>query len=207
MSEILEMHPARIKPRDIARIVETLRHGGVVIAPSDSGYALLCQLDDKSAAEKIRHIRELERDHPFTILCADLTDLARYARVDNVQFRLLKTLFPGAYTCILPASREVPRRVQNDKRKTIGIRVPDHFVGIVAGEAVDTATLTQIASSLRDGVTEVMLHPGTNNETLVRDCLWNHDFEAELTAVCAPAVRDALAAAGAEIVNFRIYGN
>ena len=128
MSEILEMHPARIKPRDIARIVETLRHGGVVIAPSDSGYALLCQLDDKSAAEKIRHIRELERNHPFTILCADLTDLARYARVDNVQFRLLKTLFPGAYTCILPASREVPRRVQNDKRKTIGIRVPDHPV-------------------------------------------------------------------------------
>ena len=106
MSEILEMHPARIKPRDIARIVETLRHGGVVIAPSDSGYALLCQLDDKSAAEKIRHIRELERDHPFTILCADLTDLARYARVDNVQFRLLKTLFPGAYTCILPAKRQ-----------------------------------------------------------------------------------------------------
>ena len=126
MSETLEMHPARIKPRDIARIVETLRRGGVVIAPSDSGYALLCQLDDKAAAEKIRHIRELDRDHPFTILCADLTDLARYARVDNVQFRLLKTLFPGAYTCILPASREVPRRVQNDKRKTIGIRVPDH---------------------------------------------------------------------------------
>ena len=128
MSETLEIHPARIKPRDIARIVETLRRGGVVIAPSDSGYALLCQLDDKAAAEKIRHIRALDRDHPFTILCTDLTDLARYARVDNVQFRLLKTLFPGAYTCILPASREVPRRVQNDKRKTIGIRVPDHPV-------------------------------------------------------------------------------
>lgn len=128
MSETLEIHPARIKPRDIARIVETLRRGDVVIAPSDSGYALLCQLDDKAAAEKIRHIRALDRDHPFTILCADLTDLARYARVDNVQFRLLKTLFPGAYTCILPASREVPRRVQNDKRKTIGIRVPDHPV-------------------------------------------------------------------------------
>ena len=128
MSETLEIHPARIKPRDIARIVETLRRGDVVIAPSDSGYALLCQLDDKAAAEKIRHIRALDRDHPFTILCADLTDLARYARVDNVQFRLLKTLFPDAYTCILPASREVPRRVQNDKRKTIGIRVPDHPV-------------------------------------------------------------------------------
>ena len=126
MSETLEIHPARIKPRDIARVVETLRAGGVVIAPSDSGYALLCQLDDKAAAEKIRHIRALDRDHPFTILCADLTGLAHYARVDNVQFRLLKTLFPGAFTCILPASREVPRRVQNDKRKTIGIRVPDH---------------------------------------------------------------------------------
>ena len=128
MSETLEIHPARIKPRDIVRIVETLRRGDVVIAPSDSGYALLCQLDNKAAAEKIRHIRALDRDHPFTILCADLTDLARYARVDNVQFRLLKTLFPGAYTCILPASREVPRRVQNDKRKTIGIRVPAHPV-------------------------------------------------------------------------------
>ena len=128
MSETLEIHPARIKPRDIARVVETLRAGGVVIAPSDSGYALLCQLDDKAAAEKIRHIRALDRDHPFTILCADLTGLAHYAHVDNVQFRLLKTLFPGAFTCILPASREVPRRVQNDKRKTIGIRVPDHPV-------------------------------------------------------------------------------
>ena len=128
MSETLEIHPARIKPRDIARVVETLRAGGVVIAPSDSGYALLCQLDDKAAAEKIRHIRALDRDHPFTILCADLTGLAHYARVDNVQFRLLKTLFPGAFTCMLPASREVPRRVQNDKRKTIGIRVPDHPV-------------------------------------------------------------------------------
>ena len=126
MSDILEIHPERIKPRDIDRVADIIRSGAVVVVPSDSGYALLCRLDDKAAADKIRHIRELDRDHPFTILCADLTDLARYARVDNVQFRLLKTLFPGAYTCILPASREVPRRVQNDKRKTIGIRVPDH---------------------------------------------------------------------------------
>ena len=93
------------------------------------------------------------------------------------------------------------------KAQRRGIRVPDHFAGIVAGEAVDTATLTGIAASLRGGVTEVMLHPGTDNETLIHDCLWNHDFEAELAAICAPAVRGALAAAGAEIVNFRIYGN
>ena len=128
MSETLEIHPARIKPRDIDRVADIIRSGAVVVVPSDSGYALLCRLDDKAAAEKIRHIRALDRDHPFTILCADLTGLAHYARVDNVQFRLLKTLFPGAFTCILPASREVPRRVQNDKRKTIGIRVPDHPV-------------------------------------------------------------------------------
>lgn len=128
MSEVIEVHPQRIKPRDIARVAEVLRKGGVVIVPGDSGYALLCQLDDKAAADKIRRIRELDRDHPFTIVCADLTRLAHYARVDNVQFRLLKTLFPGAFTCILPASREVPRRVQNEKRKTIGIRVPDHPV-------------------------------------------------------------------------------
>ena len=93
------------------------------------------------------------------------------------------------------------------KAQRRGICVPDHFAGIVAGEAVDTGTLTQIAASLREGVTEVMLHPGTDNAVLIRDCLWNHDFEAELAALSAPAVRTALAAAGAEIVNFRIYGN
>lgn len=128
MKEVIEMHPARIKPREIAKVVQVIRAGGVAIAPGDSGYTLLCRLDDKAAADKIRRMRDLDRDHPFTLLCADLTHLAHYARVDNVQFRVLKTLFPGAFTCILPASREVPRRVQNDKRKTIGIRVPDHPV-------------------------------------------------------------------------------
>ena len=93
------------------------------------------------------------------------------------------------------------------KARRRGIRTPDHFAGIVAGEAVDTATLTQIAAGLGEGVTEVMLHPGTDNETLIRDCLWNHDFEAELAAVCAPAVRDALAAAGAEALNFEAFAD
>lgn len=93
------------------------------------------------------------------------------------------------------------------KARRRGIRTPDHFAGIVAGEAVDTEALTAIASGLREGVTEVMLHPGTSNAVLVRDCLWNHDFEAELAAVCAPAVRDALAAAGAEAVNFEAFAD
>ena len=91
------------------------------------------------------------------------------------------------------------------KARARGIRVPDHFAGIVAGEAVDTEALTQIAAGLGEGVTEVMLPPGTSNAVLIRDCLWNHDFEAELAAVCAPAVRDACAAAGAEIANFRTF--
>ncbi len=93
------------------------------------------------------------------------------------------------------------------KARRRGIRTPDHFTGIVAGEAVNTATLTEIAASLGEGATEVMLHPGTDNAVLVRDCLWQHDFEAELAALSAPAVRDALAVAGAAVVNFRIYGN
>ena len=90
-----------------------------------------------------------------------------------------------------------------EKAQRRGIAAPEHFAGIVAGEAVDTAALTEIAANLRDGTTEVMLHPGTDNAVLIRDCLWDHDFEAELAAVCAPSVRDALAAAGAKITNFR----
>lgn len=93
------------------------------------------------------------------------------------------------------------------KAKARGIHVPDHFAGIVAGEAVDTEAITEIAAGLREGVTEVMLHPGTDNAVLIRDCLWNHDFEAEFAAVCAPTVRDALAAAGAEITNFRTFAD
>lgn len=117
-----------IRPREMERLRDVVKSGGVLIVPSDSGYSLLCRLGDKSASQRIRRIRELDKEHPFTLLCSDLTHLSRYARVDNIQYRLLKTLFPGAFTCILPASREVPRLVQHDKRRTIGIRVPEHPV-------------------------------------------------------------------------------
>lgn len=115
--------------------------------------------------------------------------------------------FGGIGQLIGRAGLSVLARRAAAKAKARGIRTPDHFAGIVAGEAVDTAALTQIAGKLRDGTTEVMLHPGTDNTVLIRDCLWQHDFEAELAALSAPTVRTALAAAGAEIVNFRIYGN
>lgn len=128
MAEMMEMHPQRVNPRHIEQIAKVIRNGGVVLLPSDSGYSLVCGLDEKKAADNIRMARELDKDHPFTLLCSDLSHLSYYAKVDNIQFRLLKKLFPGAFTCILPASREVPRRLQNDKRKTIGLRVPDHTI-------------------------------------------------------------------------------
>ena len=115
--------------------------------------------------------------------------------------------FGGIGQLIGRAGLAVLARRAAAKARARGIRVPDHFAGIVAGEAVNTEALTQIAAGLGEGVTEVMLHPGTDNAVLVRDCLWEHDFEAELAAVCAPAVRDALAAAGAEVVNFRTMIN
>ncbi|MBR1375232.1 MAG: threonylcarbamoyl-AMP synthase [Cardiobacteriaceae bacterium] len=125
MTKIIEADRRFLKPAQMTQVLEVIQNGGVIIAPTDSGYALLCRLGDKQAASKIRLLRELDKNHPFTLLCHDLSQLSVYARVDNVQFRLLKAIFPGAFTCILPASREVPRLVQHEKRKTIGIRVPE----------------------------------------------------------------------------------
>ena len=105
-----------------------LERGGVVAVPTDSSYALACHLDDKAAADRLRQIRGVDDKHHLTLLCRDLSELANYARVDNRQYRLLKTGTPGAYTFILEATREVPRRVSHPQRKTIGLRVPDHRV-------------------------------------------------------------------------------
>lgn len=126
MTTIIDARLGFIKPKEQNEILNILDKGGVIVAPNDTGYALLCRLDAKNASVRIRRLRQLDDDHFFTLLCSDLTHLSHYARVDNVQFRLLKTLFPGAFTCILPASREVPRLVQHEKRKTIGIRLPNH---------------------------------------------------------------------------------
>ncbi len=126
MTQWIETQASFIKPRDVRTVIDNIANGKVAIIPTDSGYSLLCRLGDKAASNRIRQLRDLDKNHPFTLLCADLTHLSYYARADNVQFRLLKKLFPGAFTCILPASKEVPRLVQHDKRKTIGIRVSDH---------------------------------------------------------------------------------
>ncbi|MAT52565.1 MAG: threonylcarbamoyl-AMP synthase [Porticoccaceae bacterium] len=124
MSEILYIHPENPQNRLIQAAVDIVRKGGVIVYPTDSAYAIGCHLGDKAAMEHIQLIRRLDKHHNFTLMCRDLSELATYARVSNQVFRLLKTYTPGAYTFILEATSEVPRRLMHPKRKTIGIRVP-----------------------------------------------------------------------------------
>jgi len=126
VSQHFEIHAASPQQRLISRAVAVVRGGGVIVYPTDSCYALGCCLGEKAAMERIRRIRQVDASHNFTLVCRDLSELASYARVDNSAYRLLKALTPGPYTFILQASREVPRRLQNPRRKTIGLRVPRH---------------------------------------------------------------------------------
>ena len=128
MSRVLQIHPANPQPRLITQAVARLREGDVIVYPTDSSYALGCQLGDKAAAERIRAIRQTDRHHNFTLVCRDLSEIATYAKVDNQRYRLLKAVTPGAFTFILQATHEVPRRLQHPRRKTIGIRVPDNAI-------------------------------------------------------------------------------
>lgn len=126
MSQFFEVHPDNPQARLLKQAVALLQKGGVLAVPTDSSYALVCQLDDKAAADRLRRIRQVDDKHHLTLLCRDLSELANYARVDNRQYRLLKLATPGAYTFVLEASKEVPRRVSHPSRKTIGLRVPEH---------------------------------------------------------------------------------
>lgn len=123
-----ELHPVTPQRRLIRQVVDRLRTGAVIAYPTDSCYALGCHLGDKSALERIRRIRQTDRHHHFTLVCRDLKEIAHYAKVDTAQFRLLKACTPGPYTFLLAASRETPRRLQHEKRRTIGLRIPDHAV-------------------------------------------------------------------------------
>ena len=128
MSQFFEVHPDNPQPRLLKQAAHLLHQGGVCAVPTDSSYALVCHLDDKVAADSLRRIRGVDDKHHLTLLCRDLSELSQYARVDNKQFRLLKSVTPGPYTFILEASKEVPRRVSHPQRKTIGLRVPDNKV-------------------------------------------------------------------------------
>lgn len=126
MSQFFEIHPETPQQRLIQQAVRIVTGGGVIVYPTDSCYALGCHLGDKAAAERIRRIRGIDGDHNFTLVCRDLSEIGTYARIDKSDYRLLKSLTPGPYTFVLRASHEVPRRLQHPRRRTIGIRVPDH---------------------------------------------------------------------------------
>jgi tRNA threonylcarbamoyl adenosine modification protein (Sua5/YciO/YrdC/YwlC family) len=126
MSQFFQIHPVNPQTRLIRQTVEIIRADGLIVYPTDSSYALGCHVGDKRGMERIHRIRALDNKHNFTLVCRDLSEIAIYARVDNSAYRLLRSLTPGPYTFILSATHEVPRRLQNPKRKTIGIRVPDH---------------------------------------------------------------------------------
>ncbi|MDD2808630.1 L-threonylcarbamoyladenylate synthase [Rhodoferax sp.] len=128
MPQFFDIHPTNPQARLLKQATALLDKGEVLAVPTDSSYALVCHLDDKAAADKLRRIRGVDDKHHLTLLCRDLSELSTYARVDNQQFRRIKTATPGAYTFILEASKEVPRRLSHPSRKTIGLRVPDHTV-------------------------------------------------------------------------------
>ncbi|QUG75829.1 threonylcarbamoyl-AMP synthase [Erwinia sp. E602] len=137
MSQFFYIHPENPQPRLIKQAIELLNKGGVVVYPTDSGYALGCKLEDKGAMERICRIRQLDGNHNFTLMCRDLSELSTYAQVGNSAFRLIKNNTPGNYTFILKATKEVPRRLMNDKRKTIGLRVPSNPIALALLEALD----------------------------------------------------------------------
>ena len=142
MSQFFTIHPDNPNLRLIHQAVAVLRAGGVVVYPTDSCYALGCHLDDKDAVARIRQIRKLDEHHHLTLMCRDLSEISRYARVDNVKFRLLKSNTPGSYTFILEASKEVPKRLQHPKRSTIGMRIPDHPVALALLEELGEPLLS-----------------------------------------------------------------
>lgn len=143
---MVQIHPADPQPRRIAEIVATIRNGGLLAYPTDSSYALGCHIGDKRAMDRIRRIRKTDKDHNFTLVCSDLSEISLYARFDNWAYRLMRSLTPGPYTFILQATREVPKRLQNPRRRTIGLRVPDHAIVRemleALGEPIMSSTLT-----------------------------------------------------------------
>ena len=145
MSQLFSIHPVDPQLRLLRQVADIVNAGGVIVYPTDSSYALGCHLGDKSALERIRWIRQTERDHDFTLVCGDLSEIATYARVDNWAYRLLKGLTPGPFTFILKATHDVPKRLRDPKRRSIGIRIPANPIALglieVLGQPIMSSTL------------------------------------------------------------------
>jgi tRNA threonylcarbamoyl adenosine modification protein (Sua5/YciO/YrdC/YwlC family) len=142
MAQFFQIHPDNPQHRLIVQAADIIRKGGIVVYPTDSAYALGCHIGDKNALDRIRALRNLDKNHNFTLMCRDLSELATYARVDNQVYRLIKNHTPGAYTFILEATAEVPRRLMHPKRKTIGLRVPDNPIALALLEELGEPIMT-----------------------------------------------------------------
>jgi tRNA threonylcarbamoyl adenosine modification protein (Sua5/YciO/YrdC/YwlC family) len=163
MSQFFHIHPINPQPRLIREAVRIIRAGGVIIYPTDSAYALGCRLVDKDAVDRIRKIRQLDARHHFTLVCRDLSEISTYAKVDNHTFRLLKRLTPGPYTFLLDATKEVPKRLQHAKRKTIGVRIPDCQITL--------DLLTELHEPL---MSCTLILPGENVPMVDPEEMWQH---------------------------------
>ena len=146
----VEIHPTHPQRRLIAMAVNEMRDDGVIVYPTDSCYALGCAFESQAAAEKIRSIRRMDKHQYLSLVCRDLSELSTFARVDNASYRLIKSLTPGPYTFILQATRELPRRLQDPRRKTVGLRIPDHAVTRALLEALETPILSATAGDTTD---------------------------------------------------------
>ena len=173
VTQLFVVHPSNPQRRLLAQAVAILRSGGLIVYPTDSCYAFGCCIGNKEAMERIRRIRRLGGDHNFTLVCGDLSELAAHARVDNSAFRLIKSLTPGPYTFILPATREVPRRLQHSRRRTIGLRMPDHRIASRLledlGEPLMSSTLILPGDELPLGEPEAMRDRLRNDVDLIID--------------------------------------
>jgi tRNA threonylcarbamoyl adenosine modification protein (Sua5/YciO/YrdC/YwlC family) len=167
MAQFFQIHPENPQHRLIQQAVDIIRRGGLVVYPTDSAYALGCHIGDKDALERVRALRKLDKNHNFTLMCRDLSELATYARVNNQAFRLLKNHTPGAYTFILEATADVPRRLLHPKRKTIGLRVPDNAIALALLEELGEPLMT--SSLLLPGEEYPMTDPYD-----IRDALEHH---------------------------------
>lgn len=179
MSQFFYVHPDNPQARLINQAVAIIRNGGVVVYPTDSGYALGCQLENKHALERICHIRRLNDKHNFTLLCRDLSELSLYARVDNAAFRLLKNNTPGPYTFIFKGTKEVPRRLMNAKRKTIGIRVPDNRIALDLLEALGEPLMSTSLILPNSEVTESDPEEIRDKLENLVDCILNGGYLGE----------------------------
>ena len=167
MSQFFQIHPENPQKRLITQAADIIRKGGVVVYPTDSGYALGCQLEQKNALERIRRIRKLDDKHNFTLVCRDLSELGTYAKVDNVAYRAIKNHTPGPYTFILKATSEVPRRLLQAKRKTIGLRVPDNEIALALLNELNEPMMS--VTMILPGEDMPMMDPYDIRQTLEHD--------------------------------------